>query len=233
MVKSVNFLDELIFNYLGKEDSAILLSQTGFFLHRELIDGVLWVQYIDDGRITAVVSGDNERCVAFASENADFEELSFLINGDIVSSSKLPFKCLDKKYLMHICLDKPVGEKGIKYTHFDKIEKLNPKITRDNTEIKKFLNLSGCCEGAVIEDKLRTVSGGFICFNDDLAFISDVFTKEKYRGQGYGKALVKKLLSISPRKDVYLISRDYNVKFYEKIGFKAVKEIYEYTAKEF
>ena len=44
----------------------------------------------------------------------------------------------------------------------------------------------------------------------------DVFVKEKYRGQGYGKAIVKKLLTLSPRKDVYLVSRDYNVKFYEK-----------------
>ena len=61
-----------------------------------------------------------------------------------------------------------------------------------------------------------------------IALITDVFTKEKYRGQGYGKAIVKKLLTLSPRKDVYLVSRDYNVKFYEKIGFKVAKEIYEY-----
>lgn len=232
MVKSINFLDKLIFNYLEKERSAILLSQTGFFMDCELNDGVLWAQFNDENQITAVISGDNEKCVAFASENADFEELSFVINGSVLSTDKLPYKQIDKKYLMHISLENIIGEKGIKYTQYNKIEKLNDKLTPEHTDVKKFLNLKGCCEGAVIEKGLHTVSGGFISFNKDLAFISDIFTKEKYRGQGYGKAIVKKLLAISPRKDVYLISRDYNVKFYEKLGFTIAQEIYEYTTKE-
>ena len=228
MVKSINFLDKLIFNYLGKERSAILLSQTGFFMDCELNDGVLWAQFDDNNQITAVISGDNERCVAFVSENADFEELSFVINGTVLSSDNLPYKRIDKKHLMHVSLENIIGEKGIKYTQYSKIEKLNDKLTPEHTVVKKFLNLNGCCEGAVIEKGLHTISGGFISFNKDLAFISDIFTKEKYRGQGYGKAIVKKLLALSPRKDVYLISRDYNVKFYEKLGFKIVKDIYEY-----
>lgn len=228
MVKSVNFLDKLIFNYLGKENTAILLSQTGFFIDCELVDGALWAQYDENNNIAAIISGDNERCVAFASENADFEELSFVINGSVLSSDKLPYKQIDKKYLMHISLENITGEKGIKYTQYSKIEKLNDKLTPEATAVKKFLHLKGCCEGAVIEKGLHTISGGFISFNKDLAFISDIFTKEKYRGQGYGKAIVKKLLTLSPRKDVYLISRDYNVNFYEKLGFKVVKDIYEY-----
>ena len=232
MVKSINFLDKLIFNYLGKERSAILLSQTGFFIDCELVDGALWAQYDENNNIIAIISGDNERSVAFASENADFEELSFVINGSVLSSDNLPYKRIDKKYLMHVSLENVIGEKGIKYTQYSKIEKLNDKITPEHTNVKKFLHLKGCCEGAVIEKGLHTISGGFISFNKDLAFISDVFTKEKYRGQGYGKAIVKKLLTLSPRKDVYLISRDYNVKFYEKLGFKVVKNIYEYTTKE-
>lgn len=228
MVKSVNFLNKLIFNYLGKENTAILLSQTGFFIDCELVDGALWAQYDENNNITAIISGDNERCVAFASENADFEELSFVINGSVLSSDKLPYKQIDKKYLMHISLENIIGEKGIKYTQYSKIEKLNDKLTPEHTTVKQFLHLKGCCEGAVIEKGLHTISGGFISFNKDLAFISDIFTKEKYRGQGYGKAIVKKLLSISPRKDVYLISREHNVKFYEKLGFSIVKDIYEY-----
>ena len=228
MVKSVNFLNKLIFNYLGKENTAILLSQTGFFIDCELVDGALWAQYDENNNTTAIVSGDNERCVAFASENADFEELSFVINGSVLSSDKLPYKQIDKKYLMHISLKNIIGEKGIKYTQYSKIEKLNDKLTPEHTTVKQFLHLKGCCEGAVIEKGLHTISGGFISFNKDLAFISDIFTKEKYRGQGYGKAIVKKLLSISPRKDVYLISREHNVKFYEKLGFSIVKDIYEY-----
>lgn len=228
MVKSVNFLNKLIFNYLGKENTAILLSQTGFFMDCELVDGALWAQYDENNNITAIISGDNERCVAFASENADFEELSFVINGSVLSSDKLLYKQIDKKYLMHISLENIIGEKGIKYTQYSKIEKLNDKLTPEHTTVKQFLHLKGCCEGAVIEKGLHTISGGFISFNKDLAFVSDVFVKEKYRGQGYGKAIVKKLLSISPRKDVYLISREHNVKFYEKLGFSIVKDIYEY-----
>ena len=228
MVKSVNFLNKLIFNYLGKENTAILLSQTGFFMDCELVDGALWAQYDENNNITAIISGDNERCVAFVSENADFEELSFVINGSVLSSDKLPYKQIDKKYLMHISLENIIGEKGIKYTQYSKIEKLNDKLTPEHTTVKQFLHLKGCCEGAVIEKGLHTISGGFISFNKDIAFISDVFVKEKYRGQGYGKAIVKKLLSISLRKDVYLISREHNVKFYEKLGFSIVKDIYEY-----
>ena len=228
MVKSVNFLNKLIFNYLGKENTAILLSQTGFFIDCELVDGALWAQYDENNNITAIISGDNEKCVAFASENADFEELSFVINGSVLSSDKLLYKQIDKKYLMRISLENIIGEKGIKYTQYSKIEKLNDKLTPEHTTVKQFLHLKGCCEGAVIEKGLHTISGGFISFNKDLAFVSDVFVKEKYRGQGYGKAIVKKLLSISPRKDVYLISREHNVKFYEKLGFSIVKDIYEY-----
>ncbi len=228
MVKSINFLDKLIFDYLGKENTAILLSQTGFFLDCELNDGVLWAQFDDENKITAIASGENDRCVAFASENANFEELSFVLNGSVFSSDKLPFEQIDKKYLMYISLDEIIAEKGLKYTHYNKIEKLNDNLTPDHTQVKQFLNLSGCCEGAVIEKAFQTISGGFISFNKDLALITDIFTKEKYRGQGYGRAIVEKILNLSPRKDVYLVSRDYNVKFYEKLGFSIAKEIYEY-----
>ena len=158
MVKSINFLNKLIFNYLGKENTAILLSQTGFFMDCELNDGVLWAQFDDNNQITAVISGDNERCVAFASGNADFEELSFVINGTILSSDNLPYKRIDKKYLMHVSLENVIGEKGIKYTQYSKIEKLNDKLTPEHTVVKKFLNLNGCCEGAVIEKGLHTIS---------------------------------------------------------------------------
>ena len=171
MVKSMNFLNELIFNYLGKENTAILLSQTGFFMDCELNDGALWAQFNDDNQITAIISGDNEKCVAFASGNADFEELSFVINDSVLSSDKLPYKQIDKKYLMHISLDKIIAEKGIKYTQYSKIEKLNDKLTPEHTTVKQFLHLKGCCEGAVIEKGLHTISGGFISCNKDLAFI--------------------------------------------------------------
>ena len=51
MVKSINFIDKLIFNYLGKDNTALFLSQTGFFMDCELNDGVLWAQFNDENKI--------------------------------------------------------------------------------------------------------------------------------------------------------------------------------------
>lgn len=232
MVKSVSRLDKTIFNYLGKENSAVLLAHTGFFADKELNDGVLWVQYNDENQIAAVFACDNDNCVAVIDENSDFDELKFMLHGKIISPSNLPFKQIDKNYLMHKRLDTVIGEKGIKYTKYGKISAINKALSNGQIEVRRFLNLCGNCEGCVIEEKLKLYSGGFISFNKELAVISDVFTKEKYRGQGYGKRLVNKLLKLSPVKDVYLLCRDYNTEFYEKLGFETAKEIYEYRIEE-
>lgn len=233
MVKSAEFLNKLIFNYLGKENSAIFLAFTNFYLEERINDGVVWVQTDENDCITAVVAtGENEKCLVFADENTNFEELSFILNKEIFSPCKLPFKEIDKKHLLCKNVDFPKGEKGIDYKDFAKIKSLDGSSFAENADLvaaKMFFNLKGKCEGVLIEENGEKISGGFISFSDDFSVITDVFTKETYRGKGYGKRLVENLLNCSSKENVYLTSKAHNLEFYKKLGFEAAKEIYEYT----
>lgn len=233
MVKSVEFLDKSIFNYLGKENSAIFLAFTNLYLEEKLNDGIVWVQTDENNCITAVVAtGEKGKCLVFADENADFDELAFILNKEIISPCKLPHKQTDKKYLLHKKLDFVKGEKGIDYKDYAKIKSLDGSHLTENADLvalKMFFNLKGKCEGVLITENDEAISGGFISFSDNFTVISDVFTKEAYRGKGYGKCLVKKLLNCSTKENVYLTSKEHNLEFYKKLGFEAAKEIYEYT----
>lgn len=233
MIKSVEFLDKSIFNYLGKENSAIFLAFTNLYLEERLNDGVVWVQTDGNDSVTAVVAtGENEKCLLFAEENADFDELAFILNKEITSSCKLPYKQTDKKYLLHKKLDFVKGEKGIDYKDYAKIKSLDDSSLTQNADLvalKMFFNLKGKCEGALVTENGEAISGGFITFSDNFAVITDVFTKEAYRRKGYGKRLVKKLLNCSTKENVYLTSKEHNLEFYKKLGFTVVKEIYQYT----
>lgn len=232
MVKSAEFLDELIFNYLGEEHSAILLAFTNLYLEERLNDGVVWVQTNENDCITAVVAtGDNKKCLIFAEENADFDELSFILNEEITSPCTLPFQQIDKKYLLTKKLDFAKCEKGINYKEFAKIKALDSSsftLNADLVALKMFFNLKGKCEGVLMTENGEAVSGGFISFSDNFAVISDVFTKEVYRGKGYGRRLVENLLNCSIKENVYLTSKEYNLGFYKKLGFEVVREIYQY-----
>ena len=57
------------------------------------------------------------------------------------------------------------------------------------------------------------------------------FPKTQYRNRGQGTAIVKKLLTLSPCENVYLVCEEHNLDFYENIGFEKVGEIYEYKSK--
>ena len=91
-----------------------------------------------------------------------------------------------------------------------------------------FFNLKGICEGVLINENGEDISGGFITFANNFAVITDVFTKEEYRGKGYGRRLVENLLNCSTKENVYLTSKEHNLPFYKKLGFNVVKEIYTY-----
>lgn len=233
MIKSVEFLDKTIFNYLGELNSAILLAYTNLYLEEKLNDGVVWVQIDENDCISAVVAtGENGKCLLFADENADFDELSFILNKEFTSPDKLLFKQIDKKYLLHKKLDFVNSEKGIDYKNFAKIKALDGSAFAENADLvalKMFFNLKDKCEGVLITKNGEDISGGFISFSDDFAVISDVFTKEQYRQKGYGKRLVENLLNCSTKENVYLTSKEHNLEFYKKLGFEAVKEIYQYT----
>lgn len=232
MVKSTNFLPELFFNYLGEEDSAIFLAYTNLYLKESFEDGIVWLQTDEnDCIISAVATGSNGKSLCFATANTDFDELSFILNGEFVSPNKLSYEQIDKKYLLRKKLEFLQGEKGIDYKEFVRIKTLDGSTLSENAELvalKMFFNLKGICEGTLINENGEDISGGFITFADDFAIITDVFTKEEYRGKGYGKQLVKNLLNCSTRENVYLTSKEYNIEFYKKLGFEVVKEIYEY-----
>ncbi len=232
MVKSEVYISKLIFNYLGETKSAILVATTGFYINERLNEGVLWIQTDENDRITSVVvTGEQGKCLCFAQENADFDELGFILNDEFMSSDIIPFNQIDKKYLLRKKIENPKGEKGISYKDFAKIKTLDGSEFSKNTDLvalKMFFNLKGICEGCLINENGVDISGGFITFSDSFAVITDVFTKEEYRGKGYGKRLVEKLLNCSTKENVYLTSKEHNVKFYEKLGFQVVKEIYTY-----
>ncbi len=229
MVKSLKNLEKIIFNYLDREERAVFFATTDLYVYDNIKDGVAWVQSNDDKEITAfVITGEKDSTVAFVRENADIKELSFILTTSFISPNKLPFKTIDKKYLLHKSNENITGEKGINYLRFDEIKALDGGNNREVVERKMYYNLKGLCEGALIDG----VCGGFMNFAPDFSVITDVFVNEKQRGRGYGKSIVNNLLKLSKHKDVYLISREHNLKFYEKAGFEKAKEIYEYKIEE-
>lgn len=225
MVKSVGFIDESIFNYLGEEDYATFIALTGLCDNIRLNDGVVWAQYDENNDIIAVVAiSKNGESLVFASENADKDELQFIVNDSQNGA-------IDKKYLLRKSVPRNVTEKGADKTEYGKIKSLNNKDEEKHSDIvafKALLNSMGKCEGAVINHNNETICGGFITFSQKISLITDVFTSEKHRDKGFGKRIVEKLLNLSKNENVYLVSEEHNLEFYKKCGFEIVKEICDY-----
>ena len=225
MVKSLQFIDESIFNYLGEDDYAEFIALTGLCDGIRLNDGVVWVQYNESNEITAVVTKSrNGKNLVFEDEKSDKSELDFIIDKNIKSQ-------LDKKYLLKKSVVCDKSEKGIDRADYIKIKSLNNDDKDKHNDIvafKTLLNSMGKCEGAVISNETETISGGFITFSQKISLITDIYTDEKYRNQGYGKQIVEKLLNLSKNENVYLVSKEHNLEFYKKCGFEIVKEIFDY-----
>ena len=225
MVKSLQIIDESIFNYLGEDDYATFIALTGICDRIRLNDGVAWVQYNDNNDITAIVTtSKNGKNLVFADENSDKTELDFIIE-------KNDEKQIDEKYLLKKSASCKNPEKGIERADYMKIKSLNNDDKDKHNEIvafKSLLNSMGKCEGAVISNENDTISGGFITFSQKISLITDIYTNEKYRNKGYGKQIVEKLLNLSINENVYLVSKEHNLEFYKKCGFEIVKEIYDY-----
>lgn len=223
MVKSVDFIDKSIFNYLQEDDYAVFIATTGLCDGIRLNDGVVWVQYNENNEITAIIAtGKNDRKLVFSSNNADVDELEFIVGN-------IDKKALDKKYLLRKNVVNSVAEKGIDKSLYWRIKNLNRETVETNGEISVFkalLNSMGKCEGALISVNDTDVSGGFITFSRKISLITDIYTNEQYRNKGYGKEIVEKLLKLSINENVYLISKEHNLEFYKKCGFDIVKEIY-------
>ncbi|MBR2953374.1 MAG: GNAT family N-acetyltransferase [Clostridia bacterium] len=223
MVKSIDFIDESIFNCLGADDYAVFMATTGLCDGIRLNDGVVWVQYNNNNEITAIVAtGKDDKRLVFSSDNADIDELQFIIGNNDKND-------LDKKYLLKKNVVNSVVEKGIDKSQYGRIKNLNRETVETNGEISAFkmiLNSLGKCEGALISVNDIDASGGFITFSQKISLITDIYTNEQYRNKGYGKAIVEKLLNLSVNERVYLISKEHNLDFYKKCGFEIVKEIY-------
>lgn len=232
MLKSFETLSQMFFDYLGEQNSAIFSAVTGYYADERLNSGIVWAQYGDDNSITAAAAvGENGKTLLFTDENADFDELNFLVNGNIISPDTLPFETSETKYLMFAKSQYGSIEKGVDSKRYFDIKRLNTEdITRatDGAAVKMYLNAKGLCQGAAIYEKVEIISGGFVSFGKTYSVISDVYVKEEYRGKGHGRDLVKKLLKLSPKENVYLICKEKNIGFYEKLGFTIVKKIFEY-----
>lgn len=225
MVKSLQFIDESIFNYLGEDNYATFIALTGLCDGIRLNDGVVWVQFNENNDMTAVVAtSKNGKSIVFADTNSDKTELDFIVEKNNQSH-------IDKKYLLKKSVICNSPEKGIDRTDYMKIKSLNNDDKDKHNEIVAFkflLNSMGKCEGAIISNGNEIISGGFITFSQKISLITDVYTNEKYRNQGYGKQIVEKLLKLSKKENVYLVSKEHNLEFYKKCGFEIAKEIYDY-----
>lgn len=225
MVKSLQFIDESIFNYLGEDNYATFIALTGLCDGIRLNDGVVWVQFNENNDMTAVVAtSKNGKSIVFADTNSDKTELDFIVEKNNQSQ-------IDKKYLLKKSVICNSPEKGIDRADYIKIKSLNNDDKDKHNDIvafKTLLNSMGKCEGAVISNETETISGGFITFSQKISLITDIYTDEKYRNQGYGKQIVEKLLNLSKNENVYLVSKEHNLEFYKKCGFEIVKEIFDY-----
>ncbi len=224
MVKSLTNLEKIIFNYFTEEESAIFFATTDFYVYDNIKEGVAWEQITEDNSISAFVVTGESKNIVIARENTDFEELEVVLGNNFISSNKLPFNPIDKKYLLRKNVEINKNKKGVNYLKYDEIKGLDGNDNRDIVERKMYYHLKGLCEGALIEN----ISGGFINFAPSFSIITDIFTTENHRRKGYGKQIVNKLLNLSKHKKVYLISQEHNLNFYEKLGFEKVKEIFEY-----
>ena len=225
MVKSLQIIDESIFNYLGMDDYAEFVALTGLCDGIRLNDGVVWVQYNENNEITAIVTKSrNGKNLVFASEDSDKAELDFVLEKDDEAR-------IDKKYLLKKIVPCEKPEKGIDKADYLKIKSLNSEDKDKHNDIvalKSLLNSLGKCEGAIISNENDVVSGGFITFSQKISLITDIYTNTKYRKQGYGKRIVENLLKLSKNENVYLVSKEHNLEFYKKCGFQIAKEIYDY-----
>ncbi|MCH5190680.1 MAG: GNAT family N-acetyltransferase [Oscillospiraceae bacterium] len=232
MLKSFEILPQTFFNYLGEGNSAIFSAVTGYYTDERLNSGIVWAQYDRDDRITAAAAvGESGRTLLFTDENADYDELSFLVNGSVISPDILPFGTAETQYLMLARSQYDRGEKGVDRNLYFDIKHLDTEDiakATDGAAVKMYQNAKGLCQGAVIYENGRIIGGGFVSFGNDYSVISDVYVKEEYRGKGYGSDLVKKLLKLSSKENVYLICKEKNIGFYEKLGFTVVKELYNY-----
>lgn len=228
MVKFLSGKDsELIFNYLGKDRSALLSCVTEYYSNSFLENGVFSVQYIDGLPVSICAQGQSFSLL-FASEKSDLDELLFTLKGEIHSPDILPLGKIDEYYLLqkHTLPNSDFFlERKRNYEDFKFI--LNQNFS-DETVNLQYLFKKGCGVPFVLSENNVKIGGGLIINSEDYSVISHVFVKEEFRGKGFGTAIVKNLLTLCKTANLYLISEKSNLEFYGKLGFTPVLTVSKY-----
>ena len=231
MVKFLSGNDgELIFNYLDLDHSALLSCVTEYYPNSYLENGVFAMQYIDETPASLCAFG-NSFSLLFYSDKTDFEELSFTLNNEIHSPDFLGLEKNGEYYLLKKSVlpntQLAFEDKG-SYNDFKTVLELNRS---EETVRLQYLFKKGCALPFVLSENGDKIGAGLIINSENYSVISHVFVKEEFREKGFGREIVKNLLTLCKSENIYLISEKSNLEFYGNLGFKPVLTVNKYDTK--
>lgn len=219
---------DIFFNCLSEQNSALLSSVTGFLPSSFVKDGVFAVQYAENSPVSAFSTG-NSFSLLFTTNKSDFDELSFALQNEVHSPNLLPLNKTGEYYLLKCVIPQKNVYHNVSPPCFDGYKFVVSQNGGEETENLYYLFKKGMLLPFVQIQNGEKIGGGFISNSENYSVISHVFVKEKYRGHGYGKEIVKNLLRLSESRNVYLISEENNLAFYVKIGFTPVLTVNKYN----
>lgn len=232
MVKFLSGNDsKLIFNYLNKDNSALLSCVTEYYPDCYLESGVFAMQYDTNEPVSLFCRGGSFSLV-FTSDKSDFNELLFTVGGEIHSPNILPLTKAGEYFLLKKSAE-PVqnstSENKCKYEDFKAVLGLNKA---DETVNLQYLLKKGNIIPSLFSENGENIGGGLIINTKNYAVISHVFVKEEFRKKGIGMQIVKNLLNRSENDNVYLTSEKSNLEFYGRLGFAPVLTVYKYDTEK-
>ena len=231
MVKFLSKNDnELIFNYLDIDQSALLSCVTEYYPNSFLENGVFAMQYIDETPVGLCAYGDSFSLL-FAGDKTDLEELSFALNNEIYSPDFLSLEKNGEYYLLKKSVFPNLAfslENNGNYEDFKAVLELNQS---EETLQLQYLFKKGCALPFVLSENDDKIGGGLIINSQNYSVISHIFVKEEFRKKGFGRSIVKNLLSQCNSENVYLICEKGNLEFYGKLGFAPVLTVNKYDIK--
>lgn len=219
---------DIFFNCLSEQNSALLSAVTGFLPSSFVKDGVFAVQYDENTPVSAFSSGDSFSLL-FTTDKSDIDEFSFVLQNEVHSPNLLPLNKTGEYYLLKCVIPQNTVYHNVSPPDYDAYKFVTSQNGGEENENLYYLFKKGLLLPFVQTRNEEKIGGGFISHSENYSVISHVFVKEEYRGRGYGKEIVKNLLKLSESRNVYLISEENNLSFYEKIGFKPVLTVNKYN----
>lgn len=220
---------KLIFNYLDLPSKALLSAVTGYYDGDFAEEGIFAIQFNESGDSVSYLANGESFSLLFGTEKTDLEELLFTLEPEVRSPQKLPFELLVNYYLLKKevkPLENTSSPFNTKTEDYETVLSLNNRKSNDGLV---YHHKKGDLIPYVVCKDSKNIAGGFITNSQDYSVISHVFVKDGYRKLGFGKEIVNNLLKASRTENVYLISCENNVPFYEKLGFQKVFEFYKYS----